>query len=1090
MEEKKLRKNWIDAAKAVAILIVVLNHSGLIIPGVNFWGGMFFVPAFFLLSGYTYHPGTGSYLSYVGKKAKRLLVPYIVTNGLLFLFFLLKRTLEGSAGKDYIVRSVLGILYGRNQIYRNSDGQDALMINLNAPTWFLPALFVALIMLEGLFRLCRQNEKKILLIVCIYALAAVVFHYASPVLLPWSLDMMPYYLLMMLVGYWLKKIGFMEKLRLPWFELCLVLLLASGLLNGSVNLSISDTGKSITLMCLSAVSASILLMMLTKWVDEHFRSLSGFFAELGKHTLTILCWHYFFLAMILSVIGEGAPVLWKLLAIIASVGICLLIERGVKRTGFFIFSAPMVIFAVFSMYLLVMGAFVWSNGGCTAFLQMPVALRGFSMLAMVILLLLICCIVGKKLQTLSEHRLRTVAICLFAFLFVLQMLFVMIARAGIRYDSLKVVDEAIALFSQPGIQAGDLDGYFARYANNYAITILTHWFIKIFRAVGLIRQDFSNAVIVLQFLNVLFVDAAFAGAYAFLKKYFGRARAVLFLCYMALNPLSYVWLPFYYTNTVSMAFAIWGIYLVYAVFEPAIKKRYAVAGALASGIIFYLGYKIRATVMIALIAAVIGLFYRAYRDKKIETKRIALFIVCFCLSFGLAKTAYGVIEEHYLTFDKTDTEFPMTHWIAMGLDELGEGSYNANDEERTMSYPTAQEKKDATVSLIRERVGELGIGGVAKLYMKKLSNTFADGAGGYHSELNISRDYGLIWQIVYGVHRDPVLVWTQVFYLLSILCSIYLAYLLVKKKIPMEAMVLLLLLLGSYLFQMIWESATIYSIGTMYVNGCMVALGLPFLAGRGCADGRRSKYKNECRNRSESEDALPDGEQDEIIGNKLSEDKEQDVAECDVAESGSDGLRIAESRITESGIVESSIARSGIAGCEVVKAVLAIVGVAGLCIMVGALAKTQYVEVSMSVDQFLFQAEEYPALSYGQCISQSFETTKDFSTISVQVRNLTGAYNDSVYEVSLYDDDGNCLQTQELRGCDTTDYGFCPMKFHNETGITKYEIRIEKTAGNEDLIFLYYDTGHYDVYPKGKMSGPMIEGDMADLLFEVYDRKE
>ena len=45
-----------------------------------------------------------------------------------------------------------------------------------------------------------------------------------------------------------------------------------------------------------------------------------------------------------------------------------------------------------------------------------------------------------------------------------------------------------------------------------------------------------------------------------------------------------------------------------------------------------------------------------------------------------------------------------------------------------MSYPTAQEKKDATVSLIRERVGELGIGGVAKLYMKKLSNTFADGA--------------------------------------------------------------------------------------------------------------------------------------------------------------------------------------------------------------------------------------------------------------------------------------------------------------------------------------------------------------------------
>ena len=286
---------------------------------------------------------------------------------------------------------------------------------------------------------------------------------------------------------------------------------------------------------------------------------------------------------------------------------------------------------------------------------------------------------------------------------------------------------------------------------------------------------------------------------------------------------------------------------------------------------------------------------------------------------------------------------------------------------------------------------------------------------------------------------------------------------------------LLLLLLGSYLFQMIWEAATIYSIGTMYVNGCMVALGLPFLTGCGCVDSRRNKYKNKCKYRPESEDALPDCKQDEITGNNLFKDKEQDVAECDAAESGAD---------------ESKIAGSRIAGCEVVKAVLAIVGVVGLCIMVAALAKTRYVEVSMSVDQFLFQAEEYPALSYGQCISQSFETTKDFSTISVQVRNLTGAYNDSVYEVSLYDDDGSCLQTQKLHGCDTTDYGFCPMKFHNETGITKYEIRIEKTAGKEDLIFLYYDTGHYDVYPKGKMSGPMIEGDMADLLFEVYDRKE
>ena len=79
MEQKgSRRENWIDAAKGIAILIVVLNHSGLVISGVNFWGGMFYVPAFFLLAGYTYAPKEESYKSFVKRKAKRLLVPYFV----------------------------------------------------------------------------------------------------------------------------------------------------------------------------------------------------------------------------------------------------------------------------------------------------------------------------------------------------------------------------------------------------------------------------------------------------------------------------------------------------------------------------------------------------------------------------------------------------------------------------------------------------------------------------------------------------------------------------------------------------------------------------------------------------------------------------------------------------------------------------------------------------------------------------------------------------------------------------------------------------------------------------------------------------
>lgn len=378
MKENVLRKNWIDAAKAVAMFIVVLNHSELRIPGVNFWGGMFFVPAFFLLSGYTYHPGNGSYKEYVKKKAKRLLIPYLTANLFLFLFFFIKMILTHNLTSDFVVRSLLGILYGRNQIFMSSDYHSNLMINLNAPIWFLPALFVALIMLEGFYRLCKGNEKKVVLIVVVYALFATGYHYFVPVLLPWCLDIMPFFLLMMLAGNLLKKIDFFneddEKLileissqdelsqgratehmskispeiRRVVIVLLFIICIVSGLFNGSYNLSLSDTGKSVTLMCTAAISSSILLMVIMNLLDKKAEKTCSILAKLGKHTLTILCYHYFILVMVMMVLGflDNYLMNWimqypdwvlqmifaveKLVAIVVSIAACVMID-GIKR---------------------------------------------------------------------------------------------------------------------------------------------------------------------------------------------------------------------------------------------------------------------------------------------------------------------------------------------------------------------------------------------------------------------------------------------------------------------------------------------------------------------------------------------------------------------------------------------------------------------------------------------------------------------------------------------------------------------------------------------------------------------------------------
>lgn len=695
----------------------------------------------------------------------------------------------------------------------------------------------------------------------------------------------------------------------------------------------------------------------------------------------------------------------------------------------------MALFSFFTIFLIFAGSFFW-DGGCSAYRDTNTVLRGIELLSATALLFCLFRLAAKALDGLEKKKIRTITAVAGILMVVLQFLFVAAAKAGIRYDALKVLDEALALFGQRGIQAADLEGYFARYSNNYAMTIMTHWFIKLFRLAGIIRQDFSNAVPVLQFVNVIFTDIAFAGAYALLKRFAGEKAGAVFVLYMAWNPLSYVWMPFYYTNTCSMAFAVWGAYLLLSAFtkgsgseqedSPEVsfyKKRefwHNVCQCMLAGFLFAAGFQIRATVGIALIAAVIVIYCLEDTEKETEKEagkgrlfRVGLYVTVLCLSMGITQGIYKGIERHYLAFDERDSEFPMTHWIAMGLSDTG--TFSPADEAYTMGFAGREEKKEATVSLLKERAAALGPAGVAKLYLKKLTLTFGDGAGGYHSELNLSKDYGLLWQIVYGVHRDPLLSLTQIFYLLSLASGAGMAVLLWKKKLHGALFILPLLLLGSYLFQMIWEAGTIYSIGTMYLNGCVTAV---FVSGISIRDTE-----------------------------------------------GADSGKNKKSRFAF-----------------------------GFCIlMCGLLIRsffvTEYVEVSMSVDQFLFQANDYIALSDGKELIQTFVADKEFSTIALQVHNLEGEFNDSIYSVSLCDGEGNLIQEELLAASLIQDYTFYPIAFHSKPGVSSYEIRIKKLSGKHDLIFLYYDTGHYDVYPEGKMTG-LTEGDMADLIFEVYWREE
>lgn len=306
MSQRK-RENWIDCLKCAAILIVVMNHAGVTVPGVNFWGGMFFVPVFFVLSGYTCQIRDESLRRAVGRRAKRLLLPYFTANMFLLFFFFVKDVLlTGSKTAIQGFGALFGIFYGRNQIFAldhntlfhvSVQENYYLMQNLNSPTWFLPALFLTLLLYETAARVMRQDEKKEWLLACILLLAGVVYHYICPFLLMWSIDAVPFFFLLFMIGNVIKKYDLLEWAdRHKWTPLLmLAALIPCALFNGSTNFSIGQYGRSVILALVNAALSSVLMIYLLWKIRNH---IPGIFTIVGRHTLFILCYHMLMLAVL------------------------------------------------------------------------------------------------------------------------------------------------------------------------------------------------------------------------------------------------------------------------------------------------------------------------------------------------------------------------------------------------------------------------------------------------------------------------------------------------------------------------------------------------------------------------------------------------------------------------------------------------------------------------------------------------------------------------------------------------------------------------------------------------------------------------
>jgi fucose 4-O-acetylase-like acetyltransferase len=291
-DKGKVRLEWLDLGKAAGILVVLLVHAGCTGGPVTFYGGMFYMPVFFVAAGYTYRCREDeTYGAYLKKRARRLLLPYFGTSAFLWLFFWIKDSVLPGRFSDLKPLSVLGILYSRNQMHTAAyAGENPVLLNiLNAPLWFLTAMFL----ICAWYGLISRSRKKYLLL-ALGALLSVLWHWGTGWLLPWSADAVPYFACFFAAGEALKGKKAERFLCELWIlGLLLVVFLTVSRLNGSMNLSNGDYGHSMLLGLISGVSGSLLVFAAGMCLERKLPAVSRRIACVGQETLVILCFHMF-----------------------------------------------------------------------------------------------------------------------------------------------------------------------------------------------------------------------------------------------------------------------------------------------------------------------------------------------------------------------------------------------------------------------------------------------------------------------------------------------------------------------------------------------------------------------------------------------------------------------------------------------------------------------------------------------------------------------------------------------------------------------------------------------------------------------------
>lgn len=345
--------------------------------------------------------------------------------------------------------------------------------------------------------------------------------------------------------------------------------------------------------------------------------------------------------------------------------------------------------------------------------------------------------------------------------------------------------------------------YLAIYPNNIPITIVTYYLLKL---ASFLRIPLSEWIKFLQVCNAFAVSLGIYYGYKLVGKISDWKKSGMFVLLCLINPVVYCYAPWYYTGTMSIPFLMAGVYYA-CCFSREKKYRYVIL----SGLVFYIGIRIRVTVAIGVIALLIYWLLCLIRKGNIDIKSISKNILITGVFLVLFSIFWGNIEKEHVCFDYQNQAYPAIHWLMMS--SHGEGGYDVDDCKYTESFATKEEKRKADKERWKQYVSQMTFSDKNKLALKKMIVTWAVGNDAMQDDLERCETYGRLHEYVSGNNRDIMGLFLQSFRVLTLFFMFIGAMTIVKNQFVSFSYVNYLVLVGGILFYIFWEASAEYSIG-------------------------------------------------------------------------------------------------------------------------------------------------------------------------------------------------------------------------------------------------------------------------------------